>query len=58
VVFSKFRGSTANALIAPTNINSAADYGDLLQYEWPQFQGDASFTHFSAGPAPEAPDIL
>ena len=34
------------------------DYGDLLQYEWPQFQGNPSFTHFSAGPAPEAADIL
>jgi outer membrane protein assembly factor BamB len=31
---------------------------DLLQYEWPQFQGDSSFTRFSAGPAPETPDIL
>jgi len=30
----------------------------LLQYEWPQFQGDSSFTRFSAGPAPEAPYIL
>jgi outer membrane protein assembly factor BamB len=30
----------------------------LLQYEWPQFQGDSSFTRFSTGPAPEAPDIL
>ena len=33
-------------------------YGDLLQYEWPQFQGDASFTHFSEGPAPETSDVL
>ncbi|MCW4045819.1 MAG: PQQ-binding-like beta-propeller repeat protein [Candidatus Bathyarchaeota archaeon] len=33
-----------------------ADY--LLQYEWPQFQGDSSFTRFSAGPAPDTPDIL
>jgi outer membrane protein assembly factor BamB len=31
---------------------------DLLQYEWPQLQGDPSFTRFSSGPAPEAPDIL
>ena len=30
----------------------------LLQYEWPQFQGDSSFTRFSTGPAPEAPAIL
>ncbi len=30
----------------------------LLQFEWPQLQGDASFTRFSEGPAPEAPDVL
>ena len=34
------------------------DKQNLLQYEWPQFQGDSSFTRFSSGPAPEAPDIL
>lgn len=31
---------------------------DLLQYEWPQLQGDSSFARFSAGPAPEAPDVM
>ena len=30
----------------------------LLEYEWPQLQGDASFARFSEGPAPEAPDVL
>jgi len=30
----------------------------LLEYEWPQLQGDSSFARFSEGPAPEAPDIL
>ncbi len=34
------------------------DYGDLLQYEWPQIHGDSGFTRFSEGPAPEAADIL
>src|SRR4030066_2478262 len=58
MVFSKFTGSTVNASMASTNVNPAADYGDLLQYEWPQFQGGSSFTRFSAGPAPEAADIL
>jgi outer membrane protein assembly factor BamB len=43
---------------APTNVNSMASPESLLQYEWPQFQGDSSFTHFSAGPAPEAPDVV
>ena len=30
----------------------------LLEYEWPQLQGDSSFARFSEGPAPEAPDVL
>ena len=34
------------------------DYGDLLQYEWPQIHGDSGFTRYSEGPAPEAADIL
>ena len=34
------------------------DYGDLLQYEWPQIHGDSGFTRFSEGPAPESSDIL
>ncbi|MCW4047438.1 MAG: PQQ-binding-like beta-propeller repeat protein [Candidatus Bathyarchaeota archaeon] len=35
-----------------------ANSGSLNQYEWPQFQGDSSFTRFSAGPAPDTPNIL
>ncbi len=38
--------------------DTAPHYGDLLQYEWPQIHGDSAFSRFSAGPAPEAPDIL
>ena len=34
------------------------DYGDLLQYEWPQIHGDSGFTRYSEGPAPESTDIL
>jgi outer membrane protein assembly factor BamB len=30
----------------------------LLQYEWPQPQGDSSFARFSSGPAPNSSDIL
>ncbi len=41
------------------NKPSSAETDDvLLQYEWPQLQGDPSFTRFSAGPAPEAPQFL
>jgi outer membrane protein assembly factor BamB len=37
---------------------SATSNSNLDQYEWPQFQGDSSFTRFSAGPAPTASSIL
>ena len=40
------------------NTTSQNSSNNLLQFEWPQFQGDSAFTRFSAGPAPEAPDIL
>jgi eukaryotic-like serine/threonine-protein kinase len=46
---------TVNAAAGQNNISDAQS---LLQYEWPQPQGDSSSTRFSAGPAPEAPDIL
>ncbi len=36
----------------PLNDNS------LLQYEWPQFMGSSSFSRFSAGPAPNTPNML
>jgi len=39
-------------------VDTTTNYGDLLQYEWTQTHGDSDFTRFSAGPAPEAPDIL
>ena len=39
-------------------VNSTDDYGDLLQYEWPQIHGSPGFTRFSSGPAPESADIL
>ena len=61
IVLSSFCGFSNFALAinyanAP-NIE-ASDYGDLLQYEWPQLHGSSAFTGFSSGPAPEAPDIL
>jgi outer membrane protein assembly factor BamB len=40
------------------NANVTSETDNLLQYEWPQLQGNPSFTRFSAGPAPEAPDML
>jgi outer membrane protein assembly factor BamB len=38
--------------------NPVYDYGDLLQYEWPQIHGDSGFTRSSQGPAPESSEIL
>ena len=38
--------------------NAGTNTNTLLQYEWPQPQGDSSFTRFSAGPAPQTPDVL
>ncbi len=46
---------SANAQI---NQNSNTSSNILNQYEWPQFQGDSSFTRFSAGPAPDTSKIL
>lgn len=37
---------------------TAAESNGLLQYEWPQFNGDSSFSRFSAGPAPATSDSL
>jgi hypothetical protein len=53
-VLSNSPNSTINVLSA----SATTDYGNLLQYEWPQIHGDSAFTRFSAGPAPEASDIL
>lgn len=30
----------------------------LNEYEWPQYQGDSALTRFSAGPAPNTPNVL
>ncbi len=47
----------ANPTDAQVTANSASN-STLNQYEWTQFQGDSSFTRFSAGPAPDTPNIL
>src|SRR5450759_3516887 len=46
-----------NFVSAQVNANTTSN-GTLNQYEWTQFQGDASFTRFSAGPAPGISSIL
>ncbi|MGE5533855.1 MAG: PQQ-binding-like beta-propeller repeat protein [Bacillota bacterium] len=47
----------ANSVSAQINANTTSN-GALNQYEWTQFQGDSSFTRFSAGPAPDTSSVL
>jgi outer membrane protein assembly factor BamB len=57
-LISNFEPFAVNASSTTINASSTNSLGNLLQYEWPQFTGDSSYTRFSAGPAPEAPDVL
>ncbi len=43
---------------AQVNDNSVSNAIILNQYEWPQFQGDSSFSRSSGGPAPATSNIL
>ena len=56
-VFASISLFQANSVNAQINSNTTSS-STLNQYEWTQFQGDASFTRFSAGPAPNTPNIL
>ncbi len=56
--FSTFHASSASLASAQVNANATSTSGNLNQYEWPEFQGDSSFSRFSAGPAPAASTIL
>jgi outer membrane protein assembly factor BamB len=40
------------------NAATASSQDTLLQYEWPHFMGDSSFSRFSAGPAPDTSAVL
>ncbi len=46
-----------NANISSTSATLESDES-LFQYEWPQFQGDSSFSRSSAGPAPATSNVL
>jgi outer membrane protein assembly factor BamB len=61
LLVTSFFASTSSFKInvsAQVNSTTALTNGNLDQYEWPQFQGDSSFTRFSAGPAPSTPNVL
>ena len=57
---SVFASSSLNhsTVTAQTNTSSTISSSFLNQYEWPQFQGDASASRFSDGPAPNTSAIL
>ena len=46
-----------NSVGAQINANTTSN-STLSTYEWTQFQGDSSFTRFSAGPAPDTSSVL
>jgi outer membrane protein assembly factor BamB len=48
----------SNSRILVNAESQSANDDNLLQFEWPEFTGDSSFTRFSPGPAPSTSDIL
>ena len=57
VLISTLQSNPNNSISAQINANTAST-GNLNQYDWPQYQGDSSFTRFSAGPAPSTSSVL
>ena len=58
LVSSFFASISTLQLNARAQSTSGTTSTNLNQYDWSQFQGDESFTRFSAGPAPNMPSIL
>ena len=59
--FIGFSSSTApnvNVSGVPASVNQAGDYGDIMQYEWPQYGCDDGQSGFNPGPGPNIPDVL
>ena len=57
VLASCFLLSKSDTLLS-ASAQATSSNADLLQFEWPQFTGDSSFSRFSEGPAPATSDIL
>jgi len=55
---STFTYHTTASAQANTSTPTSSASVNLSQYEWSQFQGDSSFTRFSAGPAPDTSNVL
>ncbi len=48
-----------NQSVLVTNAQSVTANSELLKYEWDRPRGgNVGLTHFSAGPAPNSPDVL
>ncbi len=58
LVSSVFASTLQKNATAQVNTTTASNLGNLNSYDWPEFQGDSSFTRFSAGPAPDTSAIL
>ena len=56
--FSSSTAPTVNASGVPRSVNQAGDYGDIMQYEWPQYGCDDGQSGFNAGPGPNIPDVV
>jgi outer membrane protein assembly factor BamB len=53
--------ATSSFLVFTSSTVTASDstaYGDVMQYTWPQFGGNESWTRYGTGPAPSTGDIL
>ncbi|MCW3996812.1 MAG: PQQ-binding-like beta-propeller repeat protein [Candidatus Bathyarchaeota archaeon] len=48
----------ANSTGAQLSTSNGSSSTNLNRYEWPQFQGDSSFSRFSDGPAPASFNVL
>jgi outer membrane protein assembly factor BamB len=55
---STLQANSTSSVSAQVNANTTPNYGNLSQYVWPEFQGDSSFSRFSAGPAPATSNVL
>lgn len=49
---------TSSFMLIDTKAATGSQRDTLVNFEWPQFNGDSSFTRYSNGPAPSTSDIL
>jgi outer membrane protein assembly factor BamB len=49
---------TSMAMLLNSNMATAQDYGDIMQYDWPQGGYDEGLSGFNPGPGPNRPNVL